>query len=134
MCDGSLLFRSELPHNPDPIQLNPIQSWSEKFLKFISPIQSWSANGNSCIFMLPHEAKKLLELFCLQPNTIGWMQNSYSSAFAPWGKIDIAFWHFINLTRKCLLGIAGKRTAAIILPLGESDCFDWSSDKDDTLG
>jgi len=28
----------------------------------------------------------------------------------------------------------GKSTAGIILPLGESDCFNWSSDKDDTLG
>jgi len=42
-----------------------------------------------------------------------------------------AFWHFQNLTRKCLLGIRGKSTAGVILPRGESDCFDWSSDKDE---
>jgi len=35
---------------------------------------------------------------------------------------------------KCLLGIRGKNTAGVILPLGESDWLDWSSDKDDTLG
>ena len=120
--------------SPVWIKLNPIQSWSAKFLKIISPIQSWSASVKAYIFILPHEAKKLLELFCLQPNTIGWRQNSSSSAFAPWDKVDTAFWHFINLTRKCLLDIVGKSTAGIILPLGESDCFDWSSDKDDTLG
>jgi len=28
----------------------------------------------------------------------------------------------------------GKSTAGVILLLGESDCLDWSSDKDDTLG
>ena len=42
--------------SPDPIKLNPIQSWSAKFLEMISPIQSWSANAKSCIFILPHEA------------------------------------------------------------------------------
>jgi len=46
--------------------------------------------------------KTPLELFCLQPNMIGWRQNSCSSAFASWGKMDIAFWHFQNLTRQCL--------------------------------
>jgi len=28
----------------------------------------------------------------------------------------------------------GKSTAGVILPLGESDWLDWSSDKDDILG
>jgi len=41
---------------------------------------------------------------------------------------------FQNLTRKCLLGIRGKSTAGVILPLGEFDCLDWSSEKDDTPG
>jgi len=78
-----------------------VQSWSDKiesdpvlvrkFLKIISPIQSWSANVKSCIFILPHEAKELLELFCLSPITIGWRQNTSNSAFASWGKIDTAF-------------------------------------------
>jgi len=50
----------------DPVLfLNPIQSWSAKFLKIISLIQSWSASVKSCIFILPHEAKELLQLFCL---------------------------------------------------------------------
>jgi len=31
-------------------------------------------------------------------------------------------------------GIRGKRTAGVVLALGESDCLDWASDKDDTLG
>jgi len=44
------------------------------------------------------------------------------------------FCHFQNLTRKCLLGIRGKSTARVIWPLGESDCFDWSSDKDNIHG
>jgi len=42
---------------------------------------------------------------------------------------DTAFCHFQNLTRKCLLGIRGKSTAGVILPLGESVCLDWSIDK-----
>jgi len=33
-----------------------------------------------------------------------------------------------------VLGIPEKTTAGVILPLGESDCLDWSSDKDNTLG
>ena len=57
------IFQSE--SSPDPIKLNPIRSWSAKFLKIISPIQSWSANVKSCIYILPHEAKQQLELFCL---------------------------------------------------------------------
>ena len=43
------IFQSE--SSPDPINLNPIQSWSAKFLKIISPIQSWSANVKSCILI-----------------------------------------------------------------------------------
>ena len=107
------IFQSE--SSPDPINLNPIQTWS--------------ANVKSGIFILPHEAKYLLELFCLSPIAIGWRQNTSSSVFASWGKIDTAFRHFQNLTRKCLLGIRGKSTAGVILPLGESNCLDWSSDK-----
>jgi len=49
------IFQSE--STPDPIKLNPIQSWSAKFFKIISPIQSWSANVKSCIYILPHEAE-----------------------------------------------------------------------------
>jgi len=30
--------------------------------------------------------------------------------------------------------IRGKGTAGVISPLGESDCLDWSNDKDDALG
>jgi len=121
-----------------------VQSWSDKiesdpvliskFLKIISPIQSWSAIVKSCIFIWPHEAKKLLKLFCLLPITIGWRQNTSSSAFTSWGKIDTAFRHLQNLTRENLLGIRGKSTAGVILPLGEFNRWDWSNDKDDTLG
>ena len=68
--------------------------------------------------------KRTTKVFCLQTNTIGWSQNISSSAFASWCKMDTAFWHFQNLTRKCLLGIRGKSTAGVILPLGESDCLD----------
>ena len=106
-----------------------VQSWSDKiesdqvlsakFLKIISPIQSWSANVKSCIFILPHEAKELLELFCLSPITIGWRQNTSSIVFASWGKIDTTFRHFRNLTINCLLGIRGKSTAGVILLLGQ---------------
>jgi len=32
------------------------------------------------------------------------------------------------------LSIRGKSTAGVILPLGESDCLDWSNDKDDRRG
>jgi len=39
---------------PDPKKLNPIQSWSAKFLKIASPYQSWFACVQSCTFILPH--------------------------------------------------------------------------------
>ena len=65
-------------------------------------MQSWSARLKSCIFILPHEAKSMLELFCHQSNMIGWRQNSFSSAFASWGKVGTAIWHFQNLTSQCL--------------------------------
>jgi len=41
--------------------------------------------------ILLHEAKALLQLFCLQPIIFGWMQNSFSGAFALWGKIKIQY-------------------------------------------
>jgi len=44
------IFQSE--SSPDLIKLNPIQSWSAKFLKIISPIQSWSAHVKSRICIL----------------------------------------------------------------------------------
>ena len=65
---------SRYESSPDPIKLNPIKSWSAKFLKIISPIQSWSANVKSRIFILPHEAKELLKLFCLSSN---WLRAKY---------------------------------------------------------
>jgi len=37
--------------------------------------------------ILSHEAKTLLELFCLQPIVFGQRQNSSSSSFVSWGKI-----------------------------------------------
>ena len=63
-----------------------------------------------------------------------WSYFAFSQTRLVEGKIDTAFWHFQNLTRKCLFGIRGKSTAGVILPLGESDWLDWSSDKDDALG
>jgi len=39
--------------------------------------------------ILPHEAKALLEVFCLQQIVIGELQNSSSSSLASWGKIKI---------------------------------------------
>jgi len=94
-----------------------VQFWSNKIesepvliLKiFENPIQSWAAHVKSWIFILPHEAKASLELFCLQPNMTGWRQNSCSMAFASWGKIDIAFWHFQYLTRQCLLCLMNQK-------------------------
>jgi len=41
------------------------------------------------VSILPHEAKALLELFCLQSIIFDWRQNSSSSSFASWGKIKI---------------------------------------------
>jgi len=41
---------------------------------------------------------------------------------------------FPKSIRKHLLGIRGKSTAGVISPLGEPDCLDWSSGKDDALG
>jgi len=41
--------------------------------------------------ILPHEAKALLQLFCLQPIRFGWKQNSFSGAFASWSKIKIHY-------------------------------------------
>jgi len=32
-----------------------------------------------------------------------------------------------------VFGMRGKNAPGVILQLGESDCLDWSSDKDDTL-
>jgi len=60
-CD---IFQSE--SSPDSIKLNPIQSWSAKFLKIISPIQSWSAHVKLCI------------LFCLMRQKHHWSYFAFS--------------------------------------------------------
>jgi len=65
---------------------------------------------------MPHEAKALLELFCLQPNKFAWRQNSSSSAFPSWGKMSTAAWHFQDLTRQCLFCHQRQSTAGVILP------------------
>jgi len=41
------------------------------------------------VSILSHEAKALLELFCLQPIVISERQNSWSSSFASWSIIKI---------------------------------------------
>ena len=43
------------------------------------------------MFILPHEAKALLQLFCLQPIIFGWRQNGFSGALASWGIIKIHY-------------------------------------------
>jgi len=73
----------------DEIESDPVLI--RKIFENLSLIQSWSANVKSCIFILPHEAKELLEIFCLSPIKIGWRKNTSSSAFVSWGKTDTAF-------------------------------------------
>ena len=97
-------------------QSDPVLIWQCKIMYFY--FASWGRRTTGAILPLAKYER----------------QNSSSSAFASWSKVDTAFWHFQNLTRKCLFNIRGKSTAGVILPLGESDCLDWSSDKDDTLG
>ena len=46
--------------------------------------------------ILPHKAKALLQLFCLQPIIFGWRQNSFSGAFASWGKIKIHYFRWAD--------------------------------------
>jgi len=63
-------------------------------------VKLWKCQGAMSIF--PHEAKALLQLFCLQPIIFGWRQNSFSGAFASWGKIKIHYFiwadqHWIGL-------------------------------------
>jgi len=50
-------------------------------------VKFWKRQKSAPI--LPHEAKALLELFCLQPIIFGWRQNSSSGSFASWGKMKI---------------------------------------------
>jgi len=107
-----------------PIKLNPIQSWSAKCLKIIIPIQSWSANVKSCIFILPHQAKELLELFCHQTNTTSWRQNSSSSAFFLMRQSRHSLLAFPKFNNEVSTWYQRENTAGVILPLGESDWFD----------
>jgi len=49
--------------------------------------------------ILPHESKALLQLFCLQPIIFGWRQNSFSGAFASWGKTKIHYFTWADQYR-----------------------------------
>jgi len=46
------------------------------------------------VSILPHNAKALLELFCLQPIVFCKRQNSSSSSIASWGKIEYMILHW----------------------------------------
>ena len=52
--------------------------------------------------ILLYAAKALLQLFCLQPILFGWRQNSFSGAFASWGKIKI---HYFTWTNQDSIGL-----------------------------
>ena len=59
LCNFSVQYQScseKIESDPDLIY---------NFLKIISPIQSCPINVKSCIYILRHEAKQQLELFCL---------------------------------------------------------------------
>ena len=53
-------------------------------------VEFWKCQN--AVSILPHEAKALLELFCLQLIELGLRQNSSCSSFASWGKIKIYFY------------------------------------------
>jgi len=57
------IFKSE--SSPDPTNLNPIQSWSVKFLKVMSLIQSWSAHVKLCILFCLMRQKHYWSYFAL---------------------------------------------------------------------
>jgi len=46
--------------------------------------------------ILSLEVKALLQLFCLQPIIFGWRQNSFSGAFAAWGKIKFHYFSWAD--------------------------------------
>jgi len=50
-------------------------------------IKFWKCH--KALSILPHEAKALLQLFCLQPILFGYRQNSSNSSLDSWGKIKI---------------------------------------------
>jgi len=86
------------------------------------------------VFYFALWAKKLLELFFLQPSTIGWMQNSSSSAFASWGKLNAAFFGTSNIWQGSVyFAIRGKSTAEVILPLGKHSWLNCSSGRESKL-
>jgi len=57
--------------------------------------------SKGCVY-LPHGAKALLELFCLQSIVFGWRQSSSSSVFASWGKMKI---HDFTLADQDWIGV-----------------------------
>ena len=106
---------------------NPLRD--ERTVKFFSPSPvlirwNWIRSSLICKIFENHQSNPVLIRQCK-------IMYFY---FASWSKIVTAFCHFQNLTRKCLLGIRGKSTAGVIWPLGDTDCFDWSSDKDNIYG
>jgi len=50
-------------------------------------VKFWKSQ--KAVSILPHDAKTLLELFCLQQIVHGWRQNSSSSSFTSWDKRKI---------------------------------------------
>jgi len=73
----------------------------------LHPIQSWSANLKSCILILPHEAKELLELFYLSSNTIGRRQAKYFQQFK--AKYFQQSFCPMRQTRQCLLAFPKRK-------------------------
>jgi len=50
-----------------------------------------------------------------------WRQSSCRTAFGSWGKIDIAFWHFPNLTRQSLFCLMKQKHCWRYFAIRKSD-------------
>ena len=104
------IFQSE--SSPAPTKLNPIQSWSAKFLKIMSPIQSWSANV------------KLSIIFCLMRQKHCLSYFAFSQIQLLEGKIvPSVLWH-MRQNRHSFLALQKFNMAVSILPSEDKALLD----------
>jgi len=92
-----------------------LTNWNTRILliaKYLQQFSCFMRQNRQCLVklwkcqkavsILPHEAKALLQLSCLQPIIFDWRQNSFSGAFASWGKIKI---HYFTWTDQDWIGL-----------------------------
>ena len=91
-----------------------------------------SANVKSCIYILPHEAKQLLELLPLPK--YDWLKaKELHQCFCIMRQNRYSLLAFPKFNKEVSIRLQREKHCWSYFAIRQSDCLDWSSDNDGTL-